>query len=339
MRVPSRMISDWRSPCARCISREMYSHNLDIYHLPIILQHVAPNSKRNVTWSWIITLDTLHYLALESLESLDTLKSYEIIVQVRNLSKSISSSMLGRSRSCRITWHRRFCRSPGPKSTESTAVDSRQTRPPLRIEAKDFGCGAGLNGQIGQDMIRHECHIWNYLNTSEYLKDSERKYVQWIVCANLQHHGIISRWTAGSRAGTVSSDFTPCWQISGWTASRVTVHHSLSFDNFDSYKSFTLLFHQAVLASRHGRCCQGFTEPFQPNLECHSSGWQRQPQATGTLNHADMTCQCKVQWSLDRRQDENLRDRPCVSFVTQMRLLSLCRTFKLIAYLMESTNA
>ena len=51
------------------------------------------------------------------------------------------------------------------------------------------------------------------------------------------------------------------------------------------------------------------------------------------------TCQCKVQWSLDRRQDENLRDRPCVSFVTQMRLLSLCRTFKLIAYLMESTNA
>lgn len=112
----------------------------------------------------------------------------------------------------------------------------------------------------------------------------------------------ISRWTAGSRAGTVSSDFTPCWQISGWTASRVTVYHSLSFDNFDSYKSLTLLFHQAVLASRHGRCCQGFTEPFQPNLECHGSGWQRQSQATGTLNHADrhVSAKCIDRWIAGR---------------------------------------
>ena len=36
---------------------------------------------------------------------------------------------------------------------------------------------------------------------------------------------------------------------------------------------------------------------------------------TTSDRHAD-TCQCKVQWSPDRRQDENLRDRPCVSFVT-----------------------
>ena len=117
----------------------------------------------------------LGYLALSCIGIIGYL---EIIVQVRNLSKSIKSiqvaSMLPSRPKSKLPHHLapKVLSKSGPKEHRERRrrILAKPLRP-LRIEAKDFGCGAGLNdlnGQIGQEMINDKTWI-SYLKYSEII--------------------------------------------------------------------------------------------------------------------------------------------------------------------------